>query len=127
MKLVTTTDQAELLFQQAETAREKARDEAALRKSRRSLSRSDQSCGLHFPPRTSGSRECSSTSMSSKKRMLQIDAARRARPSYAEASAVEGRIYREEAFDEEAIRSFRRAIQEAGGFQPEAHVGMAKV
>jgi hypothetical protein len=28
----------------------------------------------------------------------EIEAARRARPAYAEASAVEGRIYREEAF-----------------------------
>src|SRR5215210_9265539 len=56
-----------------------------------------------------------------------IDAARRARPSYAEASAVEGRIYRDEAFDDDAIRSFRRAIREAGGVQPEAYVGLAKV
>src|SRR5687768_991815 len=32
VKLLATTDQAELLFQQAETAREKARDEAALQK-----------------------------------------------------------------------------------------------
>src|ERR1051325_10982740 len=32
----------------------------------------------------------------------EIDAARRARPAYAEASAVEGRIYREEAFSDEA-------------------------
>src|SRR5215204_396068 len=32
VKLVTTTDQAELLFQQAETAREKARDDASLEK-----------------------------------------------------------------------------------------------
>ena len=56
-----------------------------------------------------------------------IDAARKARPAYAEASAVEGRIYREEAFDDDAIRSFRRAIREGGGVQPEAYVGMAKV
>src|SRR6187431_1517977 len=32
VKLLPTTDQAELLFQQAETAREKSRDEAALQK-----------------------------------------------------------------------------------------------
>src|SRR5262245_13042074 len=32
VKLVRTTDEAELLFQQAETAREKARDDAALQK-----------------------------------------------------------------------------------------------
>jgi len=39
---------------------------------------------------------------------------------------VEGRIQREGAFTEEAIRSFRRAIKEAHGFQPEAHVGLAR-
>jgi tetratricopeptide (TPR) repeat protein len=57
----------------------------------------------------------------------EIDAARRARPVYPEASAVEGRINREAAFTEEAIQSFRRAIREARGFQPEAHVGLARV
>jgi protein O-GlcNAc transferase len=56
----------------------------------------------------------------------EIDAARRLRPN-AEASAVEGRIFREEAFSDEAIRSFRRSIREAGGVQPEAYVGIARV
>jgi tetratricopeptide (TPR) repeat protein len=46
---------------------------------------------------------------------------------YPEASAVEGRIYREEGFTDDAIRSFRRSIREANGFQPEAHVGLARV
>jgi predicted Zn-dependent protease len=57
----------------------------------------------------------------------EIEAARRAKPVYAEASAVEGRIQREAGSDAEAIRSFRRSIREAGGFQPEAHVGLARV
>jgi tetratricopeptide (TPR) repeat protein len=57
----------------------------------------------------------------------EIAAARKTRPSYPEASAVEGRIYRESAFDKEAVNSFRRAIREGGGFQPEAHVGLARV
>ena len=51
----------------------------------------------------------------------------RTRPSYPEASAVEGRIYREQAFEGEAIKSFRRAIAEGRGFQPEAHVGLARL
>ena len=62
-----------------------------------------------------------------KEARAEIDAARRTRPVYPEASTVEGRIYREEAFDEEAIRSFRRAIREGRGFQPEAHVGLARL
>ena len=57
----------------------------------------------------------------------EIEAARRTRPAYAEASAVEGRINREAAFTDEAIQSFRRSIREARGFQPEAHVGLARV
>ena len=56
-----------------------------------------------------------------------IDAARGARPVYPEASAVEGRIYADAAFTDQAIRSFRRSIREGNGFQPEAHVGLAKV
>jgi tetratricopeptide (TPR) repeat protein len=59
--------------------------------------------------------------------LAEIDAARRTRPVYPEASAVEGRIYRESAFTEDAIKSFRRAIREGNGFQPEAHVGLAMV
>ena len=31
------------------------------------------------------------------------------------------------AFEDEAIRSFRRAIREGRGFQPEAHTGLALV
>ncbi len=61
------------------------------------------------------------------KALSEIDAARRGRPVYPEASAVEGRINREAAFNEEAINSFRRSIREAKGFQPEAHVGLARV
>ncbi len=57
----------------------------------------------------------------------EIEAARRTRPVYPEASAVEGRVNREAAFTDEAIKSFRRAIREARGIQPEAHVGLARV
>ena len=59
--------------------------------------------------------------------LAEIDAARSSRPNYPEASAVEGRIYREMAFADEATKSFRRAIREGNGFQPEAHVGLARV
>jgi tetratricopeptide (TPR) repeat protein len=62
-----------------------------------------------------------------KEARAEIDAARRTRTIYPEASAVEGRIDREEGFTDESIRSFRRAIREGGGFQPEAHVGLARV
>ena len=58
--------------------------------------------------------------------LSEIAAARRYRPSYSEASAVEGRIYRETGDIEAAIGSFNRAIRESHGFQPEAHVGLGR-
>jgi tetratricopeptide (TPR) repeat protein len=126
VKLITTTDQAELLFQQAETAREKARDEAT-RQQAADLYRQAIKLRPAFPAARVGLARILLDLNEFKEAHAEIDAARRARPSYPEASAVEGRIYREEAFDREAINSFRRAIREAGGVQPEAYVGLAKV
>jgi len=126
VKLITTTDQAELLFQQAETVREKARDEAT-RQQAADLYRQAIKLRPAFPAARVGLARILLDLNEFKEAHVEIDAARRARPSYPEASAVEGRIYREEAFDREAISSFRRAIREAGGVQPEAYVGLAKV
>ena len=126
VKLFTTTDQAELLFQQAETAREKARDDASFKDA---IDLYNQALKLRpaFPAAHVGLARVFLSLNQFKEAHGEIDAARRTRPSYAEASAVEGRIYREEAFDQDAISSFRRAIREAGGVQPEAYVGLAKV
>ena len=126
VKLVTTTDQAELLFQQAETAREKARDQASQQKAA-DLYREAIKLRPAFPVAHVGLARVLMDLNEFKDAHAQIEAARRARPSYAEASAVEGRIYREEAFDRDAIRSFNRSIREGGGVQPEAFVGLAKV
>jgi tetratricopeptide (TPR) repeat protein len=54
-----------------------------------------------------------------------IAGARKARPVFAEAAAVEGRIYATEGEEEKAVESFKRAIREGKGFQPEAHTGLA--
>jgi tetratricopeptide (TPR) repeat protein len=124
LKLTPTTDEAELLFQQAEAAREKARDDEARRAAielyRQSLLKRPRNAVAHV----------------ALARLLQelndynaaldeIDRARSVRPVYPEASAVEGRILRADADNEGAMRSFRRAIREARGFQPEAHTGLA--
>jgi lipopolysaccharide biosynthesis regulator YciM len=61
------------------------------------------------------------------KALDEIEAARRYRPAFAEASAVEGRVFHENAQDGDAIRSLRRAITEGKGFQPEAHVALARI
>jgi tetratricopeptide (TPR) repeat protein len=126
VKLVPTTDEAELLFQQAETARETARDDSSREKAA-DLYRDALKQRPAFPAAHVGLARVLMDLNDFKQAHAEIDAARRTRPAYAEASAVEGRIYREEAFSDDAIRSFRRAIREGGGVQPEAYVGLARV
>src|SRR5678815_1132446 len=122
VKLVASTDPAELKFQEAEAAREKASLQNAA-----DLYREAIKLRPAFPAAHVGLARVLLSLNEFKDAHAAIDAARRTRPAYAEASAVEGRIYREEAFDDDAIRSFRRSIREGGGVQPEAYVGMAKV
>jgi tetratricopeptide (TPR) repeat protein len=126
VKLVGTSDPAELMFQQAETAREEARDDAT-RQNAADLYREALKNPRVNPAAHVGLARVLLDLNQFKEAHAAIDAARRVRPVYPEASAVEGRIYREEAFADDAIRSFRRAIREGGGFQPEAHVGLARV
>jgi len=126
VKLVRTTDQAEFAFQQAEDAREKARDEASRQKAAE-LYRATLKLRSAYPAARVGLARVLLDLNQYQAALDEIEAARRTRPVYAEASAVEGRINREAAFTDEAIQSFRRAIREARGFQPEAHVGLARV
>lgn len=126
VKLVPTNDPAELAFQKAETAREKARDEAS-REAAAELYRETVKLRPAYPAAHVGLARVLLDLNKTNDALAAIDDARKARPVYAEASAVEGRIYREAGNDNEAIRSFRRSIREAGGFQPEAHVGLARV
>lgn len=126
VKLAPTTDPAELTFQKAEAAREQARDDAAREQAaelyRETIKLRPSNAAAHV-----GLARVLLDLNQFNDALAAIDAARRARPVYPEASAVEGRIQREAGSDAEAIRSFRRAIREAAGFQPEAHVGLARV
>lgn len=126
VKLLRTTDQAELLFQQAEDAREKSRDDESRQKAA-ALYRETLKLRTAFPAAHVGLARVLLDLNQYQAALSEIDAARRTRPAYAEASAVEGRIHREAAFTDEAIKSFQRALREARGFQPEAHVGLARV
>jgi tetratricopeptide (TPR) repeat protein len=126
VRLVHTTDEAELSFQQAEEAREKAKDDQA-RASAVELYRRALRLRPAFPAARVGVARALMESNQYQEALVEIAAARRARSIYPEASAVEGRIYREMAFADEAVKSFQRAIREARGFQPEAHVGLARV
>jgi tetratricopeptide (TPR) repeat protein len=126
VRLVRTTDEAELAFQHAEEAREKAKDDET-RKGAVELYRQALKLRSAFPAARVGLARVLMDLNQSQEALSEIEAARRSRPVYPEASAVEGRIYREMAFADDAVRSFQRAMREARGFQPEAHVGLARV
>ena len=126
VNLVRATDQAELAFQQAETARETARDDAARQSAaelyRQSLKLRPSDAAAHV-----GLARVLLDLNDTNGALEEIEAARRTRAIYAEASAVEGRIYRDTGQTDEAIGAFNRAIRESRGFQPEAHVGIGRV
>lgn len=126
VRLLRTTDEAELLFQQAEALREQAKDEAGRKEAaelyRRAIKLRPQFAAAHL-----GLARSLLDLNDYNTALEEIEAAREARPVYAEASAVEGRILRMDADAAAAIEAFKRAIGEARGFQPEAHTGLALV
>jgi len=126
VRLVRTSDEAELSFQQAEEAREKAKDDQT-RKTAVELYRRAFRLRPAFAAAHVGLARVLMDLNQNQEALAEIAAARRTRPIYAEAAAVEGRIYREMAFADDAVKSFQRAIREARGPQPEAHVGLARV
>lgn len=126
VRLLRTSDEAELAFQQAETARDTARDGEARQKAV-DLYRRTLSLRLAFPAAHVGLARVLLDLNDTDGALKEIEAARRYRAIYPEASAVEGRIYRETGQTDEAIGAFNRAIRESHGFQPEAHVGIGRV
>jgi len=126
LRLTRTNDQAELAFQQSETARETARDDASRQKAA-DLYRRTVTLRPAFPAAHVGLARVLADLNDANGALAEIEAARRYRAVYAEASAVEGRIYRETGQTDEAIGSFNRSLRESRGFQPEAHVGIGRV
>jgi tetratricopeptide (TPR) repeat protein len=114
--LVKTTDKAELAFQQAES--ESDRTKAA------ELYRQAIAARPKFAEAQLGLARVLSAASDTEGALKAIAAARRIRPVYAEASAVEGRIYKSEDNETKALASFKRSIAEGKGFQPEAHAGL---
>src|SRR6185503_1540092 len=126
VRLLRTSDQAELTFQQAETARETARDSDARQKAA-DLYRQTLKIRLAYPAAHVGLARVLLDLNDSDGALMEVEAARRYRANYPEASAVEGRIYRETGQTDDAIGAFNRAIRESHGFQPEAHVGLGRL
>jgi tetratricopeptide (TPR) repeat protein len=122
VKLLRTTDEGELLFQQAEEAREKATTEEARKEAVELYGRS-----LRLRPRNPAARVALARLLSDlgdhAAALEQLERARALRRSYPEASAVEGRIHRATGDDDAALSAYARAVREGGGFQPEAHTG----
>ncbi|MGI8656796.1 MAG: tetratricopeptide repeat protein, partial [Pyrinomonadaceae bacterium] len=126
IKLTRTTDAAELAFQEAETLREKARDDESKQAAKAAYERALRLRSA-YPAAHVGLARVMLELNDYNSALAEIAAARRTRPVYPEASAVEGRILREDADPAGAITAFRRSIREARGFQPEAHTGLARV
>ena len=118
--LKATKDQAELLFQQAEAARERGGGaEQAADLYRQALKLRPRYAAAHVGlARALLARDDYDGALEA------AEAARRARPGYAEASVVEGRVLRDMADYEGALAAFNRALRESRGFNPEAHTGI---
>ena len=125
VRLVHTTDQAELLFQQAESARDGAKSSDDRQKAA-DLYRQTLRARAAYPVAHLGLARVLLDMNDTDGALAEIPAARLYRAVYPEASAVEGRIYRETGQMDEASGSFNRAIRESHGFQPEAHVGLGR-
>lgn len=126
VRLARTSDEAELTFQRAETARESAKDDES-RQISADLYRQAMRLRSAFPAAHVGLARVLMDLNDATGALAEIENARRDRPVYPEASAAEGRFYRETGQTDEAIGSFNRAIRESHGFQPEAHVGIGRV
>ena len=123
VKLTRTTDAAELAFQDAEDARERATTDEA-RRSAAELYRRALKLRPRFAQAHLGLARTLFDLNDYDAALGEIAEARRDRPVYPEASAVEGRILRSTADADAAIEAYQRAIREARGFQPEAHTGL---
>ncbi|HEX8734318.1 MAG TPA: tetratricopeptide repeat protein [Pyrinomonadaceae bacterium] len=116
--LVKTTDEAEIAFQQAETAVSADREKAI------ELYRQAIKLRPRFAEAQLGLARVLLDNNDTVESLKAVREARKIKPVYPEASAVEGRIYRAEGDEEKAIAAFKKAIREAKGFQPEAHTGL---
>ena len=118
--MVKTTDEAELAFQQAEKLQVLSKEKS------KELYEKAISLRPKFAQAYLGLARVLLEQSDVQGALEAIKNARKARPNYAEASAVEGRIYNlNEEEEEKALASYKRAIAEGKGFQPEAYTGLA--
>ncbi len=116
--LTKTTDEAELAFQSAEAQTTIDRQKAIAEYQRAIKLRPK------YPEAYLGMARMYSETGNLEKAYTAILTAKRLRPGYAEASAVEGRLLKDSGEEDKAIATFKRAIAENRGFQPEAYTGL---
>ncbi len=117
--LVKTTDEAVLAFQAAEEAREKARSPEDKQKVAELFQKALE-INPKFAEANLGLARTFESLSDMDSALEQIGAARKNKPNYAEASAVEARILRESGDYDKAIAAANRAVREGKGVQPEA-------
>ena len=118
LPLARTTDEAELAFQEAERSATVDRAKA-VQAYQRALKLRPTYAEAHL-----GLARLYTETGEVDKAEKAIAAARRAKPGLAEASAIEGRIFKGVDEEAKAIASFKRAIREGNGYQPEAYAGL---
>jgi tetratricopeptide (TPR) repeat protein len=117
--LVKTTDEAELAFQQAEKLQILSKEKS------KELYQKAISLRPKFAEAHLGLARVLMEQSDVQGALEAVKNARKARLGYAEASAVEGRIYKLDEQEDKAIASYKRAIVEGKGIQPEAYTGLA--
>jgi tetratricopeptide (TPR) repeat protein len=118
MPLVETRDEAELAYQEGErqATLDRAKAEAAYRKA---IAANPKYVAAHL-----GLLRTLAEGRSYDKALAALAELRKVSPRNAEATAIEGRIHKELGDEEKAVATFKRAITEGGGFQPEAYAGL---
>lgn len=117
--LVKTNDAAELAFQQAEKMLSEDKNKSV------ELYKKAIALRPKYEDAYIGLARTLSDLSKNDEALKTITQARKIRPVFPEASAVEGRIYKNTSYFDKAIDSFDRAVKEGKGFQPEAHTGLA--
>jgi len=116
--LIKTTDPAELAFQEAEKLSLRDREKAA------EGYRKAIKLKPNYPAAYIGLARVLSESGDTDGALKAIRDMRRIAPANAEASAIEGRVYKDMGEEAKAVAAFRRSITQARGFQPEAFTGL---
>jgi Tfp pilus assembly protein PilF len=118
IKLVETKDEAELAYQQAEAQTTVDRE--------RAISEYQRAIKLrpNFVDAYIGLARAYAERNDVENTFKAVQSAKRLRPGNAEVSVIEGRLLKDSGEEDKAIRTFKRAITEGRGFQPEAYTGL---